>query len=244
MGIRVISNGVGLLQTKGELSTLHISDSTRIILFRRSKITYTKLVLATNTVYAIGVTKTAAASHTLHVTTLNVTTGEVIHSANIGANIADPWKESATVLNPSLQLPVAVWLEKGTLRYVSLTPTLNGKPKSARGSGFVGIIDVGAGSRGQIVAVRQGGLGVLYRLDGEQTSATVVWEYEDAVCGHLCDYFLCLFILLQPFAKQNSESFYTATFDENGNPYIGRIFWSYSIQVCKDLFVRLGETDE
>lgn len=117
---------------------------------------------------------------------MNVTTGEVIHSANVGANIANPWKESATVLNPTLQLPVAVWLEKGTLRYVPLTPMLNGKPKSARESGFVGIIDVGAGSRGQIVAVREGGLGVLYQLDGEKTSATIVWEYEDAVCGHLC----------------------------------------------------------
>jgi len=170
---------------------------------------------------------------------LNASTGEVIHSANIGANIADPWKESVTVLNPSLQLPVAVWLEKGTLRYVPLTPTLNGKPKSARGSGFIRIIDAGVGRRGQVVAVRQDGLGVLFQLDGEQTSATVVWEYEDAVCGHLC-IDVCLIIsfahsYLQPFAKKNSESFYTAAFDENGYAYVGRIFWSHSIQACKNL---------
>jgi len=138
-------------------------------------------VLVDNKLYAIGFAKSTV-SYTLHVTILNSSNAQVLRSSDIPANILDPWTESAVITHPSFAHPVAAWLEKGILRYVALTLTPREKPKSAKGSGYAQIRDVGA--NGQVVVIRQNGLGVVVGFEEEQTTK-ILWEFEDAV-GLLC----------------------------------------------------------
>jgi len=139
---------------------------------------HNKLVLVDNKLYAIGFAKSTV-SYTLHVTILNSSTAEVLRSSDIPANILDPWTESAVITHPSFAHPVAAWLEKGILRYVALTPTLRERPKSARGSGYTQIRDVSV--NGQMVIVRQNGLGTVMGFEEDQITTKILWEFEDTV---------------------------------------------------------------
>lgn len=88
------------------------------------------------------------------------------------------------------------------------------------------------GVNGQVVLVRQNGLGTVMTFAGDQT--TTLWEFEDAVCQpciSTTDYFI---FHIQPQSLQNSDSIYVSSSDGEGRSYIGRIFWSHSTQVSND----------
>lgn len=144
----------------------------------RSLIIHDKLVLVDNKLYAIGFAKSIA-SYTLHFTILNSFTGEVLRSSNVPANILNPWTESAVITHPSFTHPMAVWVDKGMLRYIGLALNLDHKPKSAGGSGYVQIKDVGV--NGQFVVTRQNGLGIVMRFEDGQIITRALWEFKDVV---------------------------------------------------------------
>lgn len=148
-----------------------------------SLIIYKKLILTSNAIYVIGVAKSFA-SYTLHVTSLNPLTGEVIQSSDIAANIVDPWSEF-TVVTPSSEQPVALWLEQGNLRYVMLTPNLKAKVRATDVSGYAQVKGVGTSDFGQVVLVRRNGMGVVMKVEDNPISVQKLWEFKDAVSPYL-----------------------------------------------------------
>lgn len=148
------------------------------VLIARSLIIHHKLVLIDNKLYVIGFAKSTA-SYTLHATILDPYNAEVLRSSHVPANILDPWTESAVLTHPSFAHPVAVWLEKGVLRYVPLTPRLNEKPKSSKGSGYTQIKNIAVDN--QVVIVHQNGSGIVMGFEDDHITTKTLWKFEDAV---------------------------------------------------------------
>jgi ER membrane protein complex subunit 1 len=77
-----------------------------------------------------------------------------------------------------------VWLEAGTIRSVSLVPSLTEKPTSVKGS-YSKIIDIGLQDKGHFIALNTDGLGRVLSLDTSKAGLKVIWEFEDSVSIYL-----------------------------------------------------------
>ena len=134
-------------------------------------------------------------------------------------------------LSPSAsEDPRLVWIEKGVVKSVALTPKLTNKPQSLKGSTNAGIVDVGLLEHGLFVVKKEDGSASVFRLN--QNTIESIWDFADSVCSSI--------ISLQPFAEiampqassnKNSPSMYTGAVDKDGNPYVGRTYWSFTLQV-------------
>ena len=116
------------------------------------------------------------ASYTLHVSTLSLSTGQVIISANIPSSIVDPLAHFAVLTRPNTTQPQALWIEEETLRFVGLTPTLKEKGRQLQGTGYTRIMDIGLNDQGHAVVSRKESSSFVLKFD-EVNSAKSVWEF-------------------------------------------------------------------
>ena len=116
------------------------------------------------------------------------------------------------------------------MKSVALTPKLASKPQSLKGSTNARIVDVGLSEYGLFVVKKEDGSSSVFKLN--QNAIESVWDFADSVS--------CRIISLQPFAEttvpqanssKNSDSMYTGAVDKEGNPYVGRTYWSFALQV-------------
>jgi hypothetical protein len=123
-----------------------------------------------------------------------------------------------------------VWVEKGVVKSVALTPKLTGKPRSLKVSPNARITDVGLSEYGLFVVRKEDGSASVFKLN--QNVIESIWDFADSVSR--------CFVVPRPFAEttlpqassnKNSDSMYTGAVDKEGNPYVGRMYWSFALQV-------------
>ncbi|KAF8963227.1 hypothetical protein BDZ97DRAFT_1038548 [Flammula alnicola] len=177
-----------------------------------SLVIHSRLIFTADTIYAVGVAKSTA-SYTLHITSLSPSKGEVIKSTNVISSIIDPLSQFITLTHSNMSDPVALWLEQGTLRYLTLNPSLKEKSRAMKGMGFAHILDVGLNDHGHAVIVRKDGSSFVVKIDGETGYPKAVWEYKDSANSNA-----------------NAASTYAGGVDAHGRPYVGRVYWSHKME--------------
>ncbi|KAA1466837.1 DUF1620-domain-containing protein [Dentipellis sp. KUC8613] len=179
-----------------------------------SLVIYSKLLATPTTLYALGLSKSFA-SYTLHVTSINPTTGEVISSADVHSSITDG-PDSIVVLRAhnSQATARAVWTEAGAIHSVLLTPQLKSKPASLKSSdaAFAKVLDVGVSEKGLVIAQKANGATTVVKLE-ESGDLKAIWDYVDSATS-----------------QHNAESVYTSGVDPEGIPYVARVYWSHAMK--------------
>ena len=187
------------------------------------------LAVTDSAIYAIGLAKSFA-SYTLHVTTLSAATGELLTTRNIPSSIENGSDDFFTLSPSTSEGPRLVWIEKGIVKSVALTPKLTSKPQSLKGSTNARIVDIGLSEYGLFVTRKEDGSASVFKLT--QNTIEPIWDFADSVSLYATT--------LRPFAKttmpqansdKNSDSMYTGAIDKEGNPYVGRMYWSFTLQV-------------
>ena len=116
------------------------------------------------------------------------------------------------------------------MKSVALTPKLTNKPQSLKGSTNARIVDVGLSEYGLFVTRKEDGSASVFKLT--QNTIESIWDFADSVSRYATT--------LRPFAEttvpqansdKNSDSMYTGAVDKEGNPYVGRMYWSFTLQV-------------
>jgi ER membrane protein complex subunit 1 len=139
------------------------------------------LVTTPSAVFVVGISKSLS-SHTLHVTTLSVSTGELLASVDVLTSIAEGPSGVLTLSSDTTTLdPRVVWLEAGTICSLALVPNLTEKPTSVKGSAYSKIIDIGLPGKGHFVALKTDDSGRVLKLDAEKAGLKVIWEFADSV---------------------------------------------------------------
>jgi len=188
-----------------------------------------RLTVTVSTVYIIGLANSFA-SYTLHVTALSAETGELLTTRNIPSSIENGSGDFFTLSPSTSEDPRLVWIEKGVVKSVALTPKITSKPQSLKGSTNARIVDVGLSEYGLFVVRKEDGSASVFKLNQDVIES--IWDFADSVR-------YCI-VSLQPFAettilqansKKNSDSLYTGAVDKEGNPYVGRMYWSFALQV-------------
>lgn len=148
---------------------------------------YSKLVATADAVYVVGVSKSFA-SFTLHITSLNPSTGAVLSTRPVSSSITEPLSE-LLVLSSShpdsqgkLRNSHVVWLEQGILKYVLLTSKLDGKTKSLKGLSIRKIVDAGLSDNGHFVAITVAGVNKVVMMEGDNVKD--VLEFEGVVSSY------------------------------------------------------------
>ena len=179
------------------------------------------------TIYVIGLAESFESS-TLHVTALSSESGEPIASINIPSDIANGPGDFFSLTQGVMQNPHLVWLDKRVIKHVALTPKLTNKPNSISGATYVHITNLGLCDKGYFVARKADGASYVFNLVG--TKVQQIWEFTESVS---------LPYVNKPMfvhhSQANSEghtwSLYAGGLDKDGNPYIGRLYWSHMHQV-------------
>ena len=116
------------------------------------------------------------------------------------------------------------------MKSVALTPKLTSKPRSLKGSPSARITDIGLSEHGLFVARKEDGTASVFKLS--QNVIESIWDFADSVSGRAP--------APQPFTEtsppqansnKNSDSMYAGAVDKEGNPYVGRMYWSFTLQV-------------
>ncbi|KAG1717496.1 hypothetical protein EDB19DRAFT_1814298 [Suillus lakei] len=138
-----------------------------------SLVLYSHIIADPLTVYLVGLAKSFA-SYTLHVTTLSATTGELIASVNILANIKTGPTTTACVN----------WLEDGALKAAVLMPDLKGQVMGLPSVKYDSISNFGLLTNGQFLAIKEGGAAHVMHFDAQASSLRPIWEFGDAKAIH------------------------------------------------------------
>ena len=136
------------------------------------------LVVTDSTIYAIGLAKSYA-SYTLHVTALSAETGDLLTAQNIPSSIENGPDDFFALPPSTSEDPRLVWVEKGVVKSIALTPKLAKKPQSLRGSTNTKILDVGLSEQGLFVVKREDGSASVFRLN--QNTIELTWDFADLV---------------------------------------------------------------
>lgn len=176
------------------------------IKFSSSLVMYTHIYpdTHTSTLYVAGFAKSVR-SYTLHVTTLDIVTGEVIASANIPANINNaltdflllgPTRvESSSAANTKSDAntdvsgPSLVWLSPSStasdaplsLFSAPLSPSLKGKVLTIPNASYKRIQDVDLSGNGLLMAFRDNGAAEVLGYETSGSPVRVMWDFGDAV---------------------------------------------------------------
>ncbi|KAG2336767.1 DUF1620-domain-containing protein [Suillus weaverae] len=105
------------LLTLPQVNDIFRTEKWRISPDQGSLVLYSHIIADPSTVYLVGLVKSFA-SYTLHVTTLSATTGELIASVNIAANIKDERSKFVVVSSQAGPTTTACvnWLEDGSMQ--------------------------------------------------------------------------------------------------------------------------------
>jgi outer membrane protein assembly factor BamB len=144
----------------------------------RSLVILERLTVTDSTIYAVGLAKSFA-SYTLHVTALSAETGELLTTQNIPSNIQNGSDDFLMLFPPTSEDPRLVWIEKGVVRSVALTPKLTSKPQSLRGSANTKILDVGLSEHGMFIVKKEDGSATVFKLN--QNAFESLWDFADSV---------------------------------------------------------------
>ncbi|KAF9219877.1 DUF1620-domain-containing protein [Gyrodon lividus] len=195
--------------------------------------------LPTSTLYLAGFAKSVR-SYTLHVTTLDLTTGELVASVHVPADVASaladfllvgPSATSASTTGTHSDAsadktasidetgPCLIWLSPSSpsspsslsLFSAPLSPSLKGRVLTIPNASYERILDVGLAGNGLFMAFRDNGAGEVMGYGFEARGAGVRVVWD--------------FGDVAP-SKVNSESRFIGVLDERGGPRIGRVFWS------------------
>jgi ER membrane protein complex subunit 1 len=141
---------------------------------------YNKIIPTPSAVYLIGLAKSFS-SLTLHITALSPTTGQVIETSPVSSSIEENFSDILTLTPVNTDTPLIVWIERGAIKSLQLTPELKGKPVSMKGA-YSSISDVGLGPHGQFVGVKGDGSARFIKLNKEGSGLTAFWEFDISVC--------------------------------------------------------------
>jgi hypothetical protein len=139
---------------------------------------HSKLVLTPSALYLVGIAKSLQ-SYTLHVTSLNPQTGELIATANIPSSIKNPIQDFQVLSRGISDNSRIVWLEEGTFKHVHLVPQLNSKPVSVKYATFESLVDVGLANDAHIIAIKTDGTARIIKLAEDDIKG--VYEFKDEV---------------------------------------------------------------
>lgn len=135
-----------------------------------------------STIYAIGLAKSYA-SYTLHATALSAETGELLTTHNIHSSIENGSEDFLTLSPPTSEDPHLVWVEKGVVKSVTLTPKLANKPRSLKGYSAARIADVGLLEHGIFVARKEDGAASVFKLN--RNAIESIWDFADSVSRYI-----------------------------------------------------------
>ena len=112
-------------------------------------------------------------------TALSADTGELLTTQHIPSSIANGPDDFFTLSSPTSEDPRLVWIEKGVVRSVALTPKLTSKPQSLKGSANTKILDVGLPEHGMFVVKREDGSASVFKLN--KNTFEIIWDFADSV---------------------------------------------------------------
>ncbi|KAG1773685.1 hypothetical protein EV702DRAFT_559870 [Suillus placidus] len=192
-----------------------------------SLVLYSHLIADPSTVYLVGLAKSFA-SYTLHVTTLSATTGELIASVNIPANIKDERSKFVAVSSQTGPTTTTCvnWLEDGALKAAVLTPDLKGQVMALPGVKYDRISDFGLSTNGQFLAIKEGGAAHVMHFDAQAYSLRPIWEFGDAAPSQV-----------------QSDSHFVGSLGRDGQPRVARVYWSnaHNKAIHQTLTINLSE---
>jgi ER membrane protein complex subunit 1 len=148
---------------------------------------YSKLAATPNAVYVIGFSKSFS-SFTLHVTSLHPSTGAVLTTKAIPSSITEPLSEllvlslsnhNAQEAQSHHQGPHIIWLEQKVLKYVLLTPALDGKANALKGASIGKIMDIGLCGQHYFMAITADGTSKVMKIG--RNAVKPVFEFEEVV---------------------------------------------------------------
>ncbi|KAG8835265.1 hypothetical protein FRC17_004572 [Serendipita sp. 399] len=188
-----------------------------------SSIFFTSLIRTENALYAIGVSK-GFASLSIHVTSLDPKTGEVLHAAGIPSSINSAELIHGLKLGGSStisQTAGIAWLEKGSLKHVLLTPNLEAKYLTKHISNKYGpysnLRDLSLAEKGYVIAFLEQKENAkesthIYRMDMDGLGLTKVGDFEDT-------------------SSSNPFTVYAGGTDRQGRVYISKLSHSATLRV-------------
>ncbi len=177
---------------------------------------FTQLLVTEDAVYAVGLTSSVA-SYTLHLVSLSPTDGTSLENRDIHSSVTNPTDcFLVSSKSPSEKSHVLAWIQDGKIDYITLDSKLSkakSSPHKVDGS-FKAVHSFGRHYNGLFVATKSDGSGAILRLL-DTGSISIAWEF-----GTNND----------PYSA--SPSIYSGGFDKDGNAYITRLYWSFSIQLA------------
>ncbi|PPQ71078.1 hypothetical protein CVT25_007866 [Psilocybe cyanescens] len=231
----VLSNGCTISSingTSGEtLWTWTAPDQGSLTIYSSIHVTPTALV-------ALGLSKSTA-SFTLHLTSLDVSSGAVVQSTGVPSSIADPLTQfavlstsasssssSSSSRNGKGETPVILWLSHSSLFYLPLSrAALSAKPTprprkaklEGTGAGLERIVDVGLSALGHAVVSRNDGSAFVVKVsgdgEGDDVGVETAWEFAGSASS-----------------PTQADSLYAGGTDARGRPAVARVFWDHVVQ--------------
>ncbi|KAG8838290.1 hypothetical protein FRC18_005206 [Serendipita sp. 400] len=189
-----------------------------------SSIFFTSLIRTEKALYAIGVSK-GFASLSIHVVSLDPQTGALLHSAGVPSSIDSAELVHGLKLGGNTGLPEVAglaWLEKGSLKHVLLTPTLEVKFLTKHVTNKYGpyssLQDLGVTEKGYIMAILEEkdsskSTAHIYRMDLNGLSLTKAGEFADT-------------------SSDNPFTTYAGGVDRQGRVYISKLAHSTTLRAA------------
>ncbi|KIJ47261.1 hypothetical protein M422DRAFT_66579 [Sphaerobolus stellatus SS14] len=172
-----------------------------------SSVLYSKLVMTESTIYVIGLTKSFK-SYTLHVVSLDATTGAQLSLTGIDSSINNP-SEFIALTSAKSPNPILSWFNEGHIHTLTLNPKMKNKVVKLKDT-YREIIDTATSDAGIFVASKEDGTSHVMRITKGHDSVESIWEFENA-------------------EEADSKSIYIGGFDWSAQPYIGRYYYSQSM---------------
>ena len=131
----------------------------------------------------VGLTK-AETSYKVQVTSLSLSTGEVLASARIPSIIQNGLTDFL-VLSDDSQNARIVWLQDKTIFSIPLSPTLNTQASTLKGTSYTSIKDIGLSRKGLFVAHKADGSAQVIGAQGAGFELQNKWDFIDSVSEQL-----------------------------------------------------------
>lgn len=143
---------------------------------------HSRILIDQSSVHVISLSKSFS-SYTLHVTTLDALTGNVLVSYPLPSHLKNGIADVLALDQPSE--PSILWIESGTIKRLSL-PTR--KVIGFGGRNFARLFDVGLGENGVFVAQHADESAAVFQSDGKRTGRDPqqLWAFPDSVRALPC----------------------------------------------------------
>jgi len=190
--------------------------------------------MAESTIFVVGLTKSIK-SYTLHLVSLDASTGSLISSVGVSSSITSPSSFLALTSAKSPH-PTLAWLED-TDSYIHSLPLksdLKGKSTKLRSDMYREIKDVGVSDAGVFMALKKDSTAHVLRMNVKDGVVENIWEFDNSVCPNPISllYLPLLNMSRQAESPDNTPSIYSGGFDWSGKPYVGSYHYSHALGVC------------